>query len=190
MVHLLITQMFHVRRQKVIVTQMTGYKFWCAVNVIGWILSYSTQDIILGVLGAIFLEILSVYVTFKHLFDFRKSFPDVYVHNFYQYWTCVGARELYVAELDREPVGCCGYVRLNDDTAELKRLVVDRRVARQGIGRQLVKHVIDRCQSEGHMTLRLTTTESETAAQALYESIGFYVVKKEGQFLNTCELIS
>ena len=118
LVHLVITQMFYVRQRRVIGKQLTRYNFWWATTTIGGILSYNTEDVILGVFTAVLFGISTIYVTIKCVFYFRRhiSFPDVYVHNFYQYWSCVGERELYVAELDREPVGCCGYVRLNDAT--------------------------------------------------------------------------
>lgn len=62
---------------------------------------------------------------------------------------------------------------LSPDQANVRMLGVDPSVQRRGIGRALMEASIDEARRAGKRRVTLETTESMTAAHALYESMGF-----------------
>lgn len=75
------------------------------------------------------------------------------------------------------------------DEATLFNIAVDPAYQRQGLGRQLLEHVIGELETRGVLTLWLEVRASNVAAIALYESLGFneatlrrnYYPTKEGR---------
>lgn len=59
------------------------------------------------------------------------------------------------------------------DEATLFNIAVDPAWQRQGLGRQLLEHLIQALEERGVATLWLEVRASNTAAIALYESLGF-----------------
>lgn len=59
------------------------------------------------------------------------------------------------------------------DEATLFNIAVDPTWQRQGLGRQLLEHLIGELEKRGVLTLWLEVRASNTAAIALYESLGF-----------------
>lgn len=59
------------------------------------------------------------------------------------------------------------------DEATLFNIAVDPAWQRQGLGRQLLEHLIGELEKRGVLTLWLEVRASNTAAIALYESLGF-----------------
>ena len=75
------------------------------------------------------------------------------------------------------------------DEATLFNIAVDPAFQRRGLGRQLLEHLISELETRGVLTLWLEVRASNTAALALYESLGFneatvrpnYYPTKEGR---------
>ena len=59
------------------------------------------------------------------------------------------------------------------DEATLFNIAVDPAWQRKGLGRQLLEHLIGELEKRGVLTLWLEVRASNTAAIALYESLGF-----------------
>lgn len=80
---------------------------------------------------------------------------------------------LLVCMDDERVVACVGVRRLDPRTCEMKRMYVRPAARGQGLGRKLAIVAIERARESGYSRMRLDTVESLTAANALYESLGF-----------------
>lgn len=65
------------------------------------------------------------------------------------------------------------YRRSSDNICELKRLYVTDGARGSGLGRKLLKALLDGAISDGHSIMRLDTGNRLTEAISLYESMGF-----------------
>ena len=79
----------------------------------------------------------------------------------------------YLAALDGEPVGCVALARFDAETAEVKRMFVEERARRHGVGRALLSRLQQDARAAGYRRLRLGTIEEMTAARRLYAEMGF-----------------
>ena len=66
--------------------------------------------------------------------------------------------------------------RLDDDTAEIKRMYVVPAARRQGIARVLLGALEDAARDLGYTTVRLDTGPQQAHAQALYEASGYRAI--------------
>jgi GNAT superfamily N-acetyltransferase len=90
------------------------------------------------------------------------------------------ARErAWMAEVDGEPVGCVLCVRRDDDTAQLRILLVDPAVRGLGIGARLVAECIRFARTAGYRSLVLWTNDVLVSARRIYEAAGFELVDEE-----------
>lgn len=78
-----------------------------------------------------------------------------------------------VAWSDDLPVGCVSLRRLDDRTAEVKRLWVDTSARGQGLSRRLMAAIEAEARSMGYQSLRLDTNSALTEAIALYRASGW-----------------
>ena len=80
---------------------------------------------------------------------------------------------LIVAEADGALCGCVALKKIGDGICEMKRLFVKDAFKGKGIGRELVRRIIDEGRSKGYGFMRLDTLASMKPAIALYRSFGF-----------------
>ncbi len=69
--------------------------------------------------------------------------------------------------------GCVALARVAVGVGEVRRLHVDRRLRRLGLGRRLMLDVEHRARSLGLVDLRLDTRSDLVESQRLYESLGY-----------------
>ncbi len=72
-----------------------------------------------------------------------------------------------------DAVGCVGLRPLGQTTCEMKRLYVQPREQRIGVGRALVEAVIAQAKIRGYRAIRLDTVPGMDSAMRLYLSLGF-----------------
>ena len=70
-------------------------------------------------------------------------------------------------------VGCAALRRVDSSTCELKRVYVRPTARGNNIGRSLVEHMINEARKQGYSRMCLDVLPEFTAAQNLYESLGF-----------------
>ncbi len=80
---------------------------------------------------------------------------------------------LYLAEVDGRPAGTGGLKQVAPGRAEIKRMYVDPAFRRHGVGRAVLRQLIDDGRAAGYATLQLETAVWMVEAHALYRSCGF-----------------
>ena len=85
----------------------------------------------------------------------------------------------WIAERGGERVGSVFVVREAQHTAKLRLLLIEPEVRGEGLGRRLVQQCIDFSRRAGYRKLVLWTHTNLTAARAIYQKLGFRLVKTE-----------
>jgi putative acetyltransferase len=89
---------------------------------------------------------------------------------------------LLLAVKDGQPAGCVALKRHDASTCELKRLYVRPTNRGQGIGRELVRTLVENARQDGYERIVLDSHVSMKAAHALYRSFGFKTVRAPDGF--------
>ena len=84
---------------------------------------------------------------------------------------------------DGTPLGCGALRALGDGAAEVKRMYVVPAARRQGVSRAVLAALEEAARSRGWTTLRLETGPLQTAAVALYESLGYRPIAAFGDYV-------
>ncbi|HVW10928.1 MAG TPA: GNAT family N-acetyltransferase, partial [Bryobacteraceae bacterium] len=97
--------------------------------------------------------------------------------------TAEGNGAFLIAYLDDVAVGCGAVRRLDEGTAELKRMYVEPAVRGQGIGRVLVESLEDEARALGSSRVVLETGTRLTRAIRMYEAMGYVRIPLFGEYL-------
>ena len=84
---------------------------------------------------------------------------------------------LWIAEIQGRFAGSIAIVRRDDETAQLRWLIVEPSERTNGIGRQLVAEAVRFSKEKGYRAITLWTIDFLHAARHLYDAAGFHVVK-------------
>jgi DNA-binding MarR family transcriptional regulator/RimJ/RimL family protein N-acetyltransferase len=85
----------------------------------------------------------------------------------------------WIAEVDGQPMGCVLCVRKDDDTAQLRILLVDPAARGLGIGARLVSECLTFARRAGYQRIVLWTNDVLTAARRIYQAAGFRLTGEE-----------
>lgn len=117
--------------------------------------------------------------------ELQATFPEPGANHFSLRDSQVSAGEgaFLVAYLDDLAVGCGAVRRLDETTAELKRMYVDPSVRGQGIGRALVEALEREARLLGVTRIVLETGTRLARAIRLYEATGYARIPLFGEYL-------
>jgi GNAT superfamily N-acetyltransferase len=90
--------------------------------------------------------------------------------------------QMLLATVDGEPVGCVGLRRIDDQTAELKRMYVRPHARGRGIARELLAACEREALELGYAQLWLETGTMQPEAVTLYLSSGYEPIPAFGQY--------
>lgn len=85
-----------------------------------------------------------------------------------------------LARLDARPVVCGGIRRVDDDTAEIKRMYVAPHARRRGLARAVLTRLEEAAHDAGYTRLVLESGNAQPEALALYRSSGYAPVTPYG----------
>jgi putative acetyltransferase len=88
-----------------------------------------------------------------------------------------------VAGLGGQPIGCAALRRIDDHTAEIKRMYVAPAGRRKGIAHRLLELLEQRAIEFGYQAIRLETGLLQPEAQRLYESCGYQRIPAFGHYI-------
>ncbi len=90
-----------------------------------------------------------------------------------------GREQAWIADVDGSRAGCVFCCQRDDQTAQLRILIVEPSARGLGIGRRLVDECIDFARGAGYRTLMLWTNDVLVSARRIYEAAGFRLVDEE-----------
>lgn len=86
---------------------------------------------------------------------------------------------VWIAEVDGEPVGCVFCVKRDEKTAQLRLLLVDPAARGMGVGTRLVEECLRFARRAGYDGIMLWTNDILEDARRIYERAGFQLVEAE-----------
>jgi ribosomal protein S18 acetylase RimI-like enzyme len=93
------------------------------------------------------------------------------------YFSDEGASGFWVARHDGRVIGMIGVQKTSRDIAEIRRLRVDDRYRRRGVGTRLMETAIQFCRSKGYLKVVLDVQVDRAPAIALFEKFGFKLAR-------------
>lgn len=84
----------------------------------------------------------------------------------------------WIAEVDGAPVGSIFCAKRDEDTAQLRLLLVEPSARGMGIGARLVEECVRFARQAGYRRMMLFTTEAQRDAARIYRKAGFEVVER------------
>jgi len=85
----------------------------------------------------------------------------------------------WLAEVDGEPVGCVFCTKKDDQTAQLRLLLVEPRARGMGIGGRLVEECLRFARRAGYREMVLWTNDVLAEARRIYQRAGFQLVDEQ-----------
>lgn len=81
--------------------------------------------------------------------------------------------KIFLATINKKPVGCAAFRKVDDNTCEMKRVYVRPTARGSKLGAKLVERVLQEATESGYKKICLDVLPEFKAALALYQSYGF-----------------
>jgi len=104
----------------------------------------------------------------------HQNFSHELLHIKEQYGNNNGG--IFLIKINDEYIGCAGLRNFSKNVAELKRMYIREKFRGKGLGRILVKKLIELAQNLGYTEIRLDTLPTMQSAILLYKKMGFYEI--------------
>jgi GNAT superfamily N-acetyltransferase len=85
----------------------------------------------------------------------------------------------WIAEVDGKRAGCVFCVRVDDETAKVRILLVDPSARGHGAGARLVDECLSYARESGYRRITLWTNDVLTSARRIYQAAGFALTDEE-----------
>ncbi len=119
-------------------------------------------------------------VVYEPLGGFGLSFEAYVAKTIAEYVLDNSSRgRVWLAERDNDLVGCVAIAEREQNTGQLRWLLVDSAMRGFGLGRRLVTLALDHCVERGMTSVYLDTTDGLPESMQLYEKLGFEVLSTE-----------
>ncbi len=117
------------------------------------------------------------------LFDEYLIDIDGDEREFFAFYNNVTLENVLVIYENEEAVGCGGFKKYDDTTAEIKRMFVHPNHRNKGIARLILNELEIWAKEEGFSSYILETSPKLTSAIALYEKSGYLLIPNYGQYV-------
>ncbi len=110
---------------------------------------------------------LNIDLSFQHFDEEQMQIKPMY---------CLPDGGVIICKAADEFIGCVGIRKIDNNTAELKRMFTNHAYQKQGIGKALLKKAVELARTLHYTTIRLDTLNYMTPAIKLYKDYGFYEI--------------
>lgn len=117
------------------------------------------------------------------LFDEYLVDIDGDEREFFAFYNNVLLENVLVIYENEEAVGCGGFKKYDETTAEIKRMFVHPNHRNKGIARLILNELEIWAKENGFTSYILETSPKLTSAIALYEKSGYYLIPNYGQYV-------
>ncbi|MCI3028240.1 GNAT family N-acetyltransferase [Desemzia sp. C1] len=90
--------------------------------------------------------------------------------------------ECFVMENQNQLIGAYILLPTRPETIELVNIAVQENFQNKGIGKQLIRHALERAKEEGFQTIEVGTGNSSIAQLAFYQKCGFRITGVDKDF--------
>ena len=119
-------------------------------------------------------------VVYEPLGGFGLSFEAFVAKTIAEYVLDNSSRgRIWLAERDHDLVGCVAIAEREQNTGQLRWVLVDSAMRGLGLGHRLVTLALDHCVECGMTSICLETTDGLPESMQLYEKLGFEVLSTE-----------
>lgn len=116
-----------------------------------------------------YLKWIDLDLTFQNIDEELDNFPEKYEEP---------AGAFYIAKDGINVIGCIGLRKIRAKICEMKRLYVKDEYKGLGLGKMLIRTIIEEAKKKGYEKMRLDTLPKMQTAQKLYQEFGFVEVTK------------
>jgi ribosomal protein S18 acetylase RimI-like enzyme len=129
-----------------------------------------TNEEILGAKKLIveYIQWLNQDLSFQNIDDELNNFPEKYKEP---------GGAFFIAKENNEIIGCIGMKKLENNICEMKRLFVKDTYKGNGIGKKLVKIIINEAKLKHYEKMRLDTLDTMKKALKIYYKNNFYKIE-------------
>lgn len=123
------------------------------------------------------------FITLTTALDDELAQKNGELHSTYnQYNKLTGIKDVIVAYINNEPVGCASIKYFEQDTFEVKRVFVTEEYRRFGIAKEMMKRIEELAKAKGIKSLVLETSKDFLPAVTLYKNLSYQVIENYGQY--------